>query len=167
MTQTSDQPEIITTGKYAGEGHTALRHGRASLTGQIYHVSTTTICRSRLFADFRMGCVAARCFESRTTLVDAQMLAWVLMPDHVHWLIQLGEKTTLDTLVSRLKATSARNVNQISHRTGAVWARAYHDHALRSDEDLASVARYIVANPLRAGLVKSVAHYPFWNAIFL
>ena len=95
------------------------------------------------------------------------MLAWVLMPDHVHWLIALGEQYTLDIVVGRLKAISARNVNQACVRAGAVWARAYHDHALRGDENLASVAHYIVANPLRAGLVKSVAHYPFWNAVFL
>ncbi|MEO8407906.1 MAG: transposase [Oxalobacteraceae bacterium] len=167
MTQTSDQPEIITSKKHSSEGHAALRHGRVSMTGQIYHVSTTTIGRCRLFDDFIVGCAAARCFESSVSLGDAQMLAWVLMPDHVHWLIGLGEKITLDALVSRLKATSARNVNQAISRTGAVWARAYHDHALRRDEDVASVARYIVANPLRAGLVESVAHYPFWNAVFL
>ena len=89
------------------------------------------------------------------------------MSDHVHWLIDLGEQYALDAFVSRLKATSARNVKQISHRTGAVWTRVYHDHALRSDEDVVAVARYIVANPLRAGLVMSVAHYPFWNAVFL
>ena len=152
MTQTSDQPEITT--KYPGEGHAALRHGRVSMTGQIYHVSTTTIGRSRLFDDFATGCAAARCFESRAVLGDAHMLAWVLMPDHVHWLIGLGEQYFLDVLVSRLKAASARNVNRASNRNGAAWARAYHDHALRSDEDVASVARYIVANPLRAGLVK-------------
>ena len=165
MTKTPDQPEITT--KYPGEGHVALRHGRVSMTGKIYHVSTATVGRSRLFDDFTAGCAAARCFENRAALGDAQMLAWVLMPDHVHWLIGLGERYTLDILVSRLKATSARSVNQISHRAGAVWSRAYHDHALRGDEDVASVARYIVANPLRAELVKSVAHCPFWNAVFL
>lgn len=167
MTKTSDKLEIITITKSLGEGHAGLRHGRVSLTGQIYHVSTTTLGRSRLFDDFTAGCAAARCFESRISLGDAQMLAWVLMPDHAHWLIGLGEQYSLDVVVSRLKAISARNVNQSSVRAGAVWARAYHDHALRRDEDLTSVARYIVANPLRAGLVKSVAHYPFWNAVFL
>ena len=165
MTKIFDQP--IPTRMRSGEGHAALRHGRVSITGQIYHVSTTTIGRSGLFDDFKMGCAAAACFESRVALGDAQMLAWVLMPDHVHWLIGLGEQFTLDVLVNRLKAISARNVNQARDQVGAVWARSYHDHALRSDNDVASVARYIVANPLRAGLVKSVAHYPFWNAVFL
>ena len=36
-----------------------------------------------------------------------------------------------------------------------------------SDEDLVAVARYIVANPVRAGLVKNVRDYPHWDAVWL
>jgi len=38
---------------------------------------------------------------------------------------------------------------------------------LRNDEDLLDVARYVVANPVRAGLVPRVGDYPFWNAVWL
>jgi hypothetical protein len=38
---------------------------------------------------------------------------------------------------------------------------------LRKDEDLQTVARYIVANPLRAGLVEKIGDYPLWDAIWL
>ena len=48
-----------------------------------------------------------------------------------------------------------------------MWARSFHDHALRRDENLLTVARYIVANPIRAGLVRRVGEYPFWNAVWL
>ncbi|WP_155312116.1 transposase [Desulfosarcina ovata] len=51
-------------------------------------------------------------------------------------------------------------------RNGALWARAYHDHALRSDEDLKTVARYIIGNPVRAGLVERVGDYSFWDAVW-
>ena len=43
----------------------------------------------------------------------------------------------------------------------------HHDRALRRDEDLLAVARYIVANPLRAGLVRRVGDYPLWDAVWL
>ena len=95
------------------------------------------------------------------------MLAWVLMPDHAHWMLQLGESKSLQKVVESLKTFSARDVNAALRRRGPVWSRAYHDHALRRDEDLLTVARYIVANPLRAGLVKSIVAYPYWNTIFL
>ena len=89
------------------------------------------------------------------------------MPDHAHWLLQLGDTEPLRRVVARLKTVSAERVNACSRRMGAVWSRAYHDRALRADEDMAAVARYIVANPLRAGLGRRVGEYPYWNAIWL
>ena len=89
------------------------------------------------------------------------------MPDHLHGLLQLGERDELSVVVNRLKSASARYANRALGRTGAVWAKAFHDHALRSDEDLQNVARYVVANPLRAGLVTQGGDYPFWNAVWL
>ncbi|MGH8412134.1 MAG: REP-associated tyrosine transposase, partial [Pseudomonas sp.] len=38
---------------------------------------------------------------------------------------------------------------------------------IRRDEDLPAVARYIVANPLRAGLVEKIGDYPLWDAVWL
>lgn len=45
-----------------------------------------------------------------------------------------------------------------------VWARAFHDHAVRRDEDLTALARYVVANPVRAGLAEDVLGYSWWDA---
>ena len=130
-------------------------------------MTSATFERQKLFADFGASCAAARCFEDARLLGNAIMLAWVLMPDHVHWLLQLGERDKLSTVVNRMKSASARHANRALNRTGAVWAKAFHDHALRSEDDLQDVARYIVANPLRAGLAERLGDYPFWNAVWL
>ena len=148
-------------------GNAALRKGRVSLANTAYLITTVTEDRSRYFENFDAGSIASRCFEDEELLGDAKMLAWVLMPDHAHWLIQLGEEVTLDCLVNRLKSSSARCANKVLNRSGALWIPAYHDHALREEEDLQSVARYVVANPLRAGLVNKIGDYPFWNAVWL
>jgi REP element-mobilizing transposase RayT len=147
--------------------HHALRKGRVSIANGIYLVTTTTLDRQRWFADFSAGRAAARCMEEEHLLGDARMLAWVLMPDHLHALLQLGMRDELSMVVNRLKSATARNANRALRRTGTVWAKAFHDHALRKEEDLQEVARYIVANPLRAGLVTHIGDYPFWNAIWL
>lgn len=149
------------------QGHHALRKGRVSIANGVYLVTATTFERRELFDDFGAGCTAARCFKNTRLLGDAKMLAWVLMPDHVHWLLQLGERDELSVVVSRLKSASARHANRALGRTGAVWAKAFHDHALRSEDDLQDVARYVVANPLRAGLVTQIGDYAFWNAVWL
>lgn len=148
-------------------GHRALRKGRVSIANGVYLVTATTLERQKLFADFSTGCVAARCFEDACLLGDAKMLAWVLMPDHVHWLLQLGEQDNLSTVTNRLKSASARHANHTLCKTGTVWEKGFHDHALRSEDDLQDVARYVVANPLRAGLVTRIGDYPFWNAVWL
>jgi len=148
-------------------GHAALRRGRTQLTGQIYHLTITTRARTPLFCNFEGACAASRAFENQAFLGDATMLAWVLMPDHAHWLLQLGECDSLSVVVSRLKSASGRCANLAMGTQGPVWSRAFHDHALRNDEGVASTARYIVSNPLRAGLVERLGNYPFWNSIWL
>ena len=67
----------------------------------------------------------------------------------------------------RVKSKSALAVNRHLKSKGPVWQKGYHDHALRREEDIENVARYIVANPLRANLVRHLGDYPFWDAIWL
>lgn len=89
------------------------------------------------------------------------------MLDHAHWLLQLGSVTALADAVSRMKACAARSVNDQRQHHAPVWSRSYHDHALRKDDDLHAAARYLIANPLRAGLVTHIGDYPFWDVIWL
>ena len=154
-------------GEPLAAGHRALRRGRASLPNQIYHLTVVTAGRAPIFVEHEAAAAACRCFNDPAVLPDARMLAWVLMPDHAHWLLQLGEREPLYRVVSRIKTISAERVNAARKRQGHVWSRAYHDRALRSDEDVLTVARYIVANPLRAGLVRNIGQYPYWNAVWL
>ncbi|MBB5520697.1 REP-associated tyrosine transposase [Xanthomonas cannabis] len=147
-------------------GHRALRRGRQSLPNSAYLLTTTTWQRRAVFADVLLAAAACRAFTAATPS-DARLLAWVLMPDHVHWLLQLGSTTGLANAVSRMKACAARAVNDQRQHHAPVWSRGYHDHALRKDEDLHAAARYLIANPLRAGLVSRVGDYPFWDAIWL
>lgn len=89
------------------------------------------------------------------------------MPDHWHGLIELGEGVNLSSVVQRIKGVTARQVNQSCAFGGPLWAKGFHDHALRRDEAIEQVARYIIANPVRAGLVEDPMDYPYWDAYFL
>jgi REP element-mobilizing transposase RayT len=88
------------------------------------------------------------------------------MPDHVHLLLQTNDEA-LSSLVRRLKSTTAQALNIKIGRRGRFWSPGFHDHAIRREKDVRSVARYIIANPLRAGLVENVGDYPWWDAIWL
>ena len=137
------------------------------MDGQIYLVTTTTIGRQPMFNDWRLAAVAARSLANRELWRDARLCCWVLMPDHWHAMIQLFPGAQLPAVVRRAKAVSARAVNQARRAEGAVWARAFHDRALRDEERVRDAARYVVANPVRAGLARSVREYPFWDAMWL
>ena len=149
-----------------GRGHAALRRGRISIANQVYHVTTATVDRQRLFADFATARIAVRNLNDPVVLQPHRLLAWVLMPDHLHVLLELRSDESLSRVVNRIKTVTARAVNRHLQRSGPVWQRSFHDHALRAEEDLATVGRYIVANPLRASLVGRISAYPHWDAIW-
>lgn len=87
------------------------------------------------------------------------------MPDHLHWLFILGNTKSLPQLMQSIKSFTSL---QISGKGGtAIWQNGYHDHAVRCDEDLAGIARYIIANPLRAALVDRIGDYAWWDAAWL
>ena len=138
-----------------------LRKGRVSLPGQAYHITTITLDRRPVFSDLRSARLLINALRAAQTRDEATTLAFVVMPDHLHWLLQLEADTSLSAVVGAVKAVTA-------HGLGArVWQGGFHDHALRQEEDLAKLARYIVANPLRAGLVQRVGDYPHWDAVWL
>jgi len=96
-----------------------------------------------------------------------ETLAYTVMPDHVHWLIQLCGQASLSQVLHSLKSVSAHRLNHHLGRTGRFWQAGFHDHALRREEAVIDAARYIIANPLRAGLVGSVGDYPHWDAVWV
>lgn len=134
---------------------------------QAYHVTACTEARRPIFRDF--ACARLLVAEMRRLHEEEILgsLAWVIMPDHLHWLFQLYEGETLSSIVKRVKARSSLAIGRHIELGGPVWQRGFHDHAIRRDEDILVVARYIVANPLRAGLVKHLGEYPLWDAIWL
>ena len=143
-----------------------LRNGRYSQSGQIYLLTAVTQHRAPVFTDWRVGRLVVYEFRQAQIQGLADSLAWVVMPDHFHWLIEL-KQSTLPALMLATKSRSARAVNARLGRSGRLWQKGFHDRAIRREEDLTAVARYIIANPLRAGLVKRVHDYPLWDAIWV
>ncbi len=142
-----------------------LRAGRRSRDNQIYLITTVTCQRNPIFNEFSMGRAVVRAL--RTAEQSAYSLAFVVMPDHLHWLMQLRECYSLSNVVHFVKSVSASSINRMRNNRGAVWQKGYHDHAVRREEDLQALARYIIYNPVRAGMVKSASQYPLWDSAWL
>ncbi|MFG0381417.1 transposase [Pseudomonas sp. zbq_18] len=143
-----------------------LRVGRYSAPHQLYLLTATTHDRRPIFTDFT--CARLLVTELRQAQCDGlvESLAWVVMPDHVHWLVSL-RSGSLAQLMQRVKGRSARQLNLQLEQSGTIWQSGFHDRALRREDAVQAVARYIVVNPLRAGLVQRIGDYPFWDAVWL
>jgi REP element-mobilizing transposase RayT len=129
-------------------------------------LTTVTHRRKPLFHDLRFARLVIQNLRYAEEQHHCRSLTWVVMPDHVHWLIELKE-VTLGTLMQRFKCQSSNALHKAGAKGKPVWQAGYYDRALRRDEDVFKVARYIVANPVRAGLVSSVGAYPHWDAAWL
>jgi REP element-mobilizing transposase RayT len=145
-----------------------LRAGRYSETGQAYLITSVTNQRRKIFTNWQTGRLLALEFHTPEMMTRAKSLAWVIMPDHFHWLLSLQEHADLPAILQRVKSRSAIALNMLLRQEGQqIWQKGYHDHAVRRDEDIIALARYVVANPLRAGLVTKINDYPLWDAVWL
>jgi putative transposase len=146
-----------------------LRKGRVSLNGQIYHVTSRAVSGTSPFVDFEPCRATCPTFYPTARTSSVRLLAWVLMPDHVHWLIELQAGGDLSRAVAAFKRQSAGAVNRSQGKPAGseLWQRGFYDRAVRRDEDIVDVARYVVANPLRGGLVTKLGDYAFWDAVWL
>ncbi|KAF1014728.1 MAG: REP-associated tyrosine transposase [Stenotrophomonas maltophilia] len=136
-----------------------LRYGRYVQAGNIYALTTVTAHRQRLFADAGNAALMIDALRHVEATGLTHSLAWVVMPDHLHWLLQL-RAGTLAQCMGGLKSRSSRLINACLQRRGPLWQHGYHDHAIRTDESLRELAAYILANPVRAGLADQVGAYP-------
>jgi REP element-mobilizing transposase RayT len=139
-----------------------LRTGRRSISGQIYLVTAGSFKRQSLFADQRIGKLVADEFLYSDQLEHTSSLAYVVMPDHIHWLFQISGDQQLSYIMQMVKGRSARRISRELEGMRHVWQPGFHDRAIRRYEDLEVVANYVVHNPVRAGLVEDIYDYPLW-----
>ena len=93
-----------------------------------------------------------------------RLIAWCIMPNHVHALIELGPDGKLDPIVQGWKSYTAHKANRLLGRSGTFWAREYHDRFVRDDDHLAAVVRYIENNPVVSGLAPNAESWPWSSA---
>jgi len=145
-----------------------LRKGRFSQSQREYFVTFNCLNKKSLFYDANIAHQFCKHIELNEEKHGCTWLTWVLMPDHFHGLLKLGENgSQLSTVVAELKGATAYAINQALSSRGKVWQSSFYDRALRQEDDRKSIARYIVANPLRKGIVENIGDYPFWNSIYL
>ncbi len=142
-----------------------LRIGRYSTANQVYLITTVCWNRQPIFQDFPAARSLVQALQQAQP--SAYTLCYVVMPDHLHWLMQLRPGAELSATVKLVKSIATRWIKQRDPAREKVWQPGFHDHQLRREEDMRVLAKYVVANPVRAGLVSSVRYYSLWDAVWL
>jgi len=80
------------------------------------------------------------------------LLAWCVMPTHVHAVVRPSAGYDLPSIVHSWKSFTASRANRILRHTGVFWQREYYDHLIRYEQDLNHAVEYVLGNPVKAGL---------------
>ena len=73
--------------------------------------------------------------------------SYVIMPNHVHILIEPKDNYTIQNIIQVIKSVSSHNINKITHNTGSIWQKEYFDRIIRNEDHYMRVIEYIKNNP--------------------
>lgn len=102
------------------------------------------------------------------------LLAFVVMPSHIHWVFQPREEWTAgldesgrsarEQIVHALNLHTGREGNRLLGRHGAFWQHEGYDHWVRDTEELERILLYVEGNPVKAGLVTAPEEWVYSSA---
>jgi REP-associated tyrosine transposase len=128
-----------------------------------YFLTVCTWQRERIFTN---NAAVDLVWEQFRYTADAEffdIVAYCFMPDHAHFLLE-GRNDSAD-FKRFVRLAKQRAGWRYRQRVGnPLWQDSYHDRILRSAENTATIAAYVLGNPIRAGLVERVEDYPFWGS---
>ncbi len=89
---------------------------------------------------------------------------WVVMPNHVHVVLEPLKANSLSGIVHSWKSFTAKKANEVLGREGRFWSADYFDRYLRDEEHYLRTRQYVEENPIKAGLCQIAEEWPFSSA---
>jgi REP element-mobilizing transposase RayT len=145
-------------------GRRPARLGRVFATSPLYFVTFCTHERQRFLAKNEVHNAFVVFAKRATDNFNVAVGRYVIMPDHVHFFLRGSDNFRLGAWIGGLKQALAKAA-MLSRRNGQIWEEGFFDHILRSNESYAQKWNYVRENPVRAGLVKSAAEWPYQGEI--
>jgi putative transposase len=129
----------------------------------IYHVILRGIDRNDIFhedSDFELFLLSLKKAKEKDYF---QLYAYCLMSNHIHLLIKEG-LNNISVTMKRLSVSYAQNYNVKYERTGHVFQGRFRSETVESNGSFITVLRYIIQNPIKAGIVKNISDYKWSSA---
>jgi REP element-mobilizing transposase RayT len=127
---------------------------------QCYHTISATRDRAPILANLKYAEIVIDTIQ-QTRLERAHLLAWAVMPDHLHLVLVPREPYTLPQVMQNIKGNAAWAINRLTGRKSPIWQQGYYDRMIRSERHLFEALAYVNANPVMAGLAREPGEYPF------
>ena len=152
------------THNYPRRKRTRLAAANYANPNEICSVTIAVRGRQPVFANPLVAAGAVGVLRSLTTAHQARIFAFCVMPDHVHLVMSPSATCSIITFVGQFKNLVLR-LSWKHGVDGSFWQQGFWDHFLRADEELRVAAEYVLANPVRAGLVENWRSYAYSGSL--
>jgi putative transposase len=143
--------------------HPARNASAASILNpsRTFFVTTKTAMRKRLLQSERNAELLVDVLRSLVAERKFKLLDFVVMPDHVHLLIEVAGDMTIEKAMQFVKGRFSHRLSHEFGFKGGVWQRGFTEVQVMNQQSLEAHRAYIGENPVRAGLARSAEEYPF------
>ncbi len=144
-------------------GSKQLRKNRHSEEGYLYFITSSCFNKQKLFVNEDTVHIVFDTVDylEKKGYIDCYFI--IVMPDHVHLILQLFNKKSLSEVMKSLKGFTGRKIKENLNLDVPVWQEQFYDHLIRKDENLIEIMKYCLYNPVRKGLTSSSFDYPYWK----
>jgi len=159
--------------------------GRENLSGCSYFFVTTTVVNfTNIFIDPELCDILIKVIKYYQEKYKFEILSYVIMPSHFHWIIEINPKTgTISDIMRDIKKYSAWEILDIIEKKNPemvrifteaskkypgqkrkLWMSRFHDEVIRDEKMFWTKLNYIHNNPVEAGLAKRIEDYIYSSA---
>lgn len=139
------------------------RFPRSYIKTSFFHVITQGINKSYIFDKPEDIKYYIKTMYELVNQQDVNLIAYCIMNNHAHILIESNDLTQLSKYMHRLNTTYAIYYNKKYSRVGYIFRDRYKSEGIYSEEQLYNCINYIYNNPVKAGICKSPSEYPYSN----
>ena len=143
--------------------HPARNAGPANILSpsRIFFATTKTSMGKRLLQSERNAELLIEVLRSLVAEHKIKLHDFVIMPDHVHLLVEIDSGMTIEKAMQFIKGRFSHRLTQEFGHKGEVWQRGFTEVQVMNREDFDAHRAYIAENPDKAGLAISAEEYPY------
>ncbi|MGG7164520.1 REP-associated tyrosine transposase [Clostridium ihumii] len=133
----------------------------------VYFITTITKNRKPIFND-KLACdLFINLITYYKLKYSCKIYAFVIMPNHIHFIIQISNNISISTFMKLLKGTFSRYYNELSkNNSTSIFQEGFYDNIIKNEFELSSVMNYIHNNPIKANIAYEYKDYFYSSYTF-